>query len=174
MSIPPYISAMGEDSLSVEIGQLLLAKKYTIACAESCTGGLLSARLTAIPGSSAHIQGGVVSYANEVKENVLGVSAETLATVGAVSEETAGQMAVGVRRVLGTDIGVGITGIAGPTGDTVDKPLGLVYISVDGVNGTITTRNIFTGDRQAVRWQATDKALQMVREYLSKFNSSEI
>ena len=155
-----------EKSMESQVGKQLNSRGLTISCAESCTGGLLSARLTAVPGSSAYVIGGIVSYCNKVKEQQLGVSRHDLETVGAVSETVARQMAEGVARQLNTDIGVGITGIAGPGGATQDKPLGLVYISVSGPQGTATTRNVFTGDRQQVRWQSTEKALSMVLEQL--------
>ena len=154
-----------ENDLEYAVGRLLAARKLTIACAESCTGGLLSGRLTAVPGSSAYVMGGVVSYTNEVKVSHLGVKQATLDAVGAVSQETAWEMADGIRCRMHTDIGVGITGIAGPGGATADKPVGLVYISVSGCNGTVVTRNVFHGNRQQVRWQATEKALEMVAEY---------
>ena len=155
-----------ENDLEYAVGRLLAARKLTIACAESCTGGLLSGRLTAVPGSSAYVMGGVVSYTNEVKVSHLGVKQATLDAVGAVSQETAGEMAEVIRRGMHTDIGVGITGIAGPGGATANKPVGLVYISVSGDNGTVVTRNVFQGNRQQVRWQATEKALEMVSEYV--------
>lgn len=155
-----------ENALECVVGRRLAERKLTIACAESCTGGLLSGRLTAVPGSSAYVMGGVVSYTNEVKVSHLGVKQATLDAVGAVSEETAGQMAEGIRRNMHTDIGVGITGIAGPGGAVANKPVGLVYISVSGCNGTVVTRNVFQGNRQQVRWQATEKALDMVLKYV--------
>lgn len=159
------VENFSENDLEYAVGRLLAARKLTIACAESCTGGLLSGRLTAVPGSSAYVMGGVVSYTNEVKVSHLGVKQATLDAVGAVSQETAGEMAEGIRCRMHTDIGVGITGIAGPGGATADKPVGLVYISVSGCNGTVVTRNVFQGNRQQVRWQATEKALEMVAEY---------
>ena len=125
-------------------------------------------RLTAVPGSSAYVQGGIVSYSNQVKIEQLGVEAKVLDTVGAVSSQVAVQMAQGVRKRFHVDIGTGITGIAGPGGDTPDKPLGLVYIAVAGQAGTRVTRNVFAGDRQQVRWAATEKALSMVKEYLEE------
>lgn len=160
---------MGEEqSLEYAVGRLLADRKLTIACAESCTGGLLCGRLTAVPGSSAYVMGGVVSYTNEVKVSHLGVTPAVLAAYGAVSGETAVQMAEGVRSRMKADIGVGITGIAGPGGATDTKPVGLVYISVAGSSGTVTLRNIFTGSRHQVRCQATEKALIMVREYINR------
>ena len=111
-------------------GKALLSKEYTIACAESCTGGLLTSRLTDIAGSSAYVMGSIVSYDNTVKMNQVGVLPRTLEVKGAVSPETAAEMAAGVRKKLKTNIGVGITGIAGPGGGTAAKPVGLVYIAV--------------------------------------------
>ncbi len=157
---------LDEKALGNIVGKFLSQRGLTISCAESCTGGLLSARLTAVPGSSDYVIGGIVSYCNKVKEQQLGVSHHDLETVGAVSETVARQMAEGVRRQLSTDIGVGITGIAGPGGATEDKPVGLVYIAVAGPRGIVATRNVFAGDRQQVRWQSTEKALAMVVEQL--------
>ncbi len=157
---------LDEKAAEIIVGNLLKSKGLTISCAESCTGGLLSARLTAVPGSSEYVIGGIVSYCNKVKEQQLGVSHHDLETVGAVSETVARQMAEGVRRQLSTDIGVGITGIAGPGGATEDKPVGLVYIAVAGPRGIVATQNVFAGDRQQVRWQSTEKALAMVVEQL--------
>ena len=118
------------DSLEQVVGDGLRVRGMTLAVAESCTGGLLSKRITDVPGCSDYYLGGVCSYANEVKMNVLGVKKQTLDTLGAVSPEVAEQMAEGVAGVLGADVGVGITGIAGPGGGTAEKPTGLVYISI--------------------------------------------
>ena len=111
-------------------GKELRAAGLTIACAESCTGGLLTSMLTDVSGSSSYVMGSVVSYSNDVKARVLHVSEETLAVYGAVSEETAREMAQSVRKLIHADIGVGITGIAGPDGGSTEKPVGLVYIAV--------------------------------------------
>lgn len=123
---------MSKKLLEEQVGQQLLAQGLTIACAESCTGGLLTSRLTDIAGSSAYVMGSVVSYTNRIKETLVGVQHETLLAHGAVSEETAREMAEGIRRAIETDIGVGITGIAGPGGGTKEKPVGLVFIAVSG------------------------------------------
>ena len=148
------------------VHKLLTDRIQTLATAESCTGGLLSKRITDVPGCSDYYLGGVCSYASEVKMNVLGVKKETLDTVGAVSAETAEQMAAGVAKALGADIGVGITGIAGPGGGTEDKPTGLVYISVwyKGENFTRKTNSSFGRDR--VRMQAASTALDMIRRHI--------
>ena len=129
---------VGWDGATVQsaVAEMLIAKGQTLAAAESCTGGALSAKFTAMNGASSYFMGGVVSYSNEVKNRVLGVRAEDLETYGAVSEPVARQMAEGVRRVCGTTWGVSTTGIAGPTGGTPDKPVGTVWMAVAGPNGT--------------------------------------
>ena len=138
----------------------------TIAVAESCTGGLLGARLTEVPGSSKVVLGGVIAYANSVKQQELMVSPEDLQQHGAVSEPVAVQMARGVRGLTGATIGVGITGVAGPDGGTDDKPVGTVWIAVD-VRGAVTTsRAIYIGDRVEIRHRATQAALDMIRRAL--------
>ncbi len=138
----------------------------TIAVAESCTGGLLGARLTEIAGSSRVVLGGVIAYCNAVKEQELLVSPEDIVQHGAVSEPVAVQMARGVRGVTGATIGVGITGVAGPDGGTEDKPVGTVWIAVD-VRGDVTTsRAIYIGDRTEIRHRATQVALDMIRRAL--------
>ena len=155
-----------------QAGKLLLAQGMTIACAESCTGGLLTSRLTDIAGSSAYVMGSVVSYTNRIKEKLVGVRHETLLAHGAVSEETAREMAEGIRRAIETDMGVGITGIAGPGGGTATKPVGLVFIAVSGPDGTIVKENHFRGSRMEVKRQSTETALQMLCFYLSRRDSS--
>lgn len=160
------VEVQAERELEYQVGSLLKEKELTIACAESCTGGLIASRLTDVNGSSAYFPGGIVSYSNEVKINQLGVSADTLARVGAVSKEVAEAMAEGVRTRLKADMGISTTGIAGPTGATDSKPVGLVYIAVSGPKGTVVSRNIFEGSRYQVRWQAAEKALEMTLEYL--------
>ena len=154
------------EMLSDELGRELRARGLTISCAESCTGGLLTSTLTDIPGSSAYVMGSVVSYSNEVKSRVLGVSDETLSLYGAVSEETAREMAEGVRRLIQTDIGVGITGIAGPDGGSAEKPVGLIYISVANQSHTIVEKNNFSGTRLENKDAAVEKALQMIYDVM--------
>src|SRR5262249_38412939 len=121
-----YLFSETEAPIEEVVLDLCRAQGLTLATAESCTGGLVAGRLTAIPGSSDVVLGGIVSYANEVKRDVLGVSAETLAVHGAVSAETAVEMVQGARRALGADVAVSITGVAGPDGGTPEKPVGLV------------------------------------------------
>ena len=151
--------------LSTAVGKALLEREATISCAESCTGGLLSSLLTDVEGSSAYMQGTVVAYANEVKEKLLGVKHETLEKYGAVSEETAREMARGAAKLMGTDIGVGITGIAGPGGGTEEKPVGRVYIAVAGPQGEQVRANDFCGDRDEVKLQTASTALRMLVDY---------
>ena len=156
------------DSLEAVVGKLLEEKGLTLAVAESCTGGLLSKRLTDIPGCSSYYLGGVCSYSNQVKINVLGVDGALIARNGAVDPLVAEQMARGVARVIGSDIGVGITGIAGPGGGTPEKPVGLVYISVCyGDRAVVHTMRSSLG-RDRVRVQAASTALDMVRRILAE------
>jgi nicotinamide-nucleotide amidase len=144
----------------------------TLAAAESCTGGLVSARLTAVPGASAVFKGGVVSYANEVKESALGVQPELLERHGAVSAEVAQAMAEGVRVRLGADIGVSVTGVAGPDGGTEDKPVGLVFVHAVGPDGEEARRSELPGDREMIRGRATAAALHLVRRLLQSRHGS--
>ena len=130
--------------------------------AESCTGGLLANRITNVPGSSEVFLGGVVSYSNALKQSLLGVPAETLVQYGAVSEPVARAMAEGARQRLGGWWGVGITGIAGPGGATPDKPVGLVYVAVSDPDTTVVKRQLFAGDRQTIKYRATQYALWLL------------
>ena len=160
--------AYGEDGTDLAAAVLAAceAKALHIAVAESCTGGLLGARLTAIAGSSAVVLGGVIAYSNEVKRDLLGVRQETLDGHGAVSEQVATEMAAGVRRLVGAEIGMAITGVAGPGGGTADKPVGLVWICVD-VQGTVRPHGSrFIGDRAEIRFRSTQAALDILRRML--------
>ena len=141
---------------------LCIEKNITFGTAESCTGGLISASVTDIAGASAVFFGGIVSYDNSVKENLLGVHKQTLMEKGAVSPETALQMSGGALRALNVDYAVAVTGIAGPGGSTAEKPVGLVYISTASKNGAVVTENHFSGDRESVRLQTVEKALSML------------
>ena len=152
------------------VGQMLCAKGYTISCAESCTGGLLTSMLTDVPGSSAYVMGSVVSYSNDVKSRILHVAEETLAAHGAVSPETAREMAEGVRDLMQTDVGVGITGIAGPGGGSPEKPVGLVYIAVSTLGKTSVEKNVFSGVRAEIKRAAVNKALAMVQEMIREMD----
>ncbi|WP_034629316.1 CinA family protein [Desulfotruncus alcoholivorax] len=148
------------------VGKMLLAKGMTVALAESCTGGLVMKRLSDIPGSSEYFLGGIVSYSNEIKIDLLGVPKETIAEFGAVSEQTARSMADGIKKLTSSSIGVGITGIAGPGGGTPQKPVGLVYIALASDNPVKCQKFNFTGDRNEIRLSAADAALNMIREYI--------
>ncbi len=150
--------------LSSALVRELLARNLQAATAESCTGGLVAAALTDVPGVSACYLGGVVSYANSVKHGVLGVPETVLETVGAVSAECAEAMARGVRERLGADLAVSTTGIAGPGGGTPTKPVGLVYFGVADRDGARSFRRVFPGDRAAVRAQAVATALSLLLE----------
>jgi PncC family amidohydrolase len=152
--------------VEAEIGALLEAQGLTLATAESCTGGLVAHRITNIPGSSAYFRGGIVAYANEIKEGLLGVDPETLIAYGAVSEQTALEMAQGARRCLGTSLAVSITGIAGPSGGTLEKPVGLVYIGLSAADAEICQRHIWDGDRLANKERSAEAALALVLGYL--------
>lgn len=151
------------DSLEQVVGDGLRQRGMTLAVAESCTGGLLSKRITDVPGCSDYYLGGVCSYANEVKMNLLGVKKETLDTLGAVSSEVAEQMAEGVAKALGADVGVGITGVAGPGGGTEEKPVGLVYISVWHKGQHFTRKMKAANGRDRIRMQAASTALDLIR-----------
>jgi nicotinamide-nucleotide amidase len=153
--------------LHVAVVQQLRDKGQSLATAESCTGGLVSARLTEIPGASEVLLGGVVSYSNEVKEHQLGVPHEILVEHGAVSPEVALAMARGVRDRLGADWGIGITGIAGPGGGTEAKPVGLVYWSAAGPDGAVVEHRVFPGDRRVVREWSFNSSLDLLRRRLA-------
>ncbi|TEU10786.1 MAG: CinA family protein [Anaerolineales bacterium] len=157
---------MGTEPLEKAVGRLLTEQKLTIALAESCTGGLIAHRLTNVPGSSAYLIGGVVSYANEAKERILGVSHQTLQEHGAVSEETAREMSRGVRRLFQTDVALAVTGIAGPSGGTLEKPVGLTYIALTAADLKRCERYLWKGDRWANKEQSAEAALRMLHEYL--------
>jgi len=155
---------MNDPNLTVAttLVELLKARGLTCATAESCTGGGVGSAITAVPGSSAVFAGGVISYSNAVKESVLGVSPDTLDTVGAVSAETAAQMAEGVRRLLKVDLAVSLTGIAGPDGGSDEKPVGLVWFGLATARGVRTEKAIFRGDRAGIRANAVIHALGML------------
>lgn len=158
--------AASEMPLEAAVGRLLRDAGLTLAVAESCTGGLVAHRITEVPGSSAYFLGGVVAYANEVKERLLGVRRTTLLEHGAVSPETALEMARGVRRLIGADLGVGVTGIAGPSGGTPQKPVGLVYVALVAPDGEWVEEHRWQGDRHANKALSAEAALELVRRYL--------
>jgi PncC family amidohydrolase len=153
--------------LEEEIIARLVEQGRTVAVAESCTGGLVGHRLTQVPGSSAAFLGGVIAYHNTVKERVLGVPAEVLEREGAVSEATVLAMAEGVRRLLGADVAVAVTGVAGPSGGTDDKPVGLTYVALAGPESRTCERYLWRGERQANKESSAEAALALLRRYLS-------
>lgn len=155
-----------------EAGRLLAGKNLTLAVAESCTGGLISHRLTNIPGSSEYFLGGFVTYSNIVKETVLGVEHHLIEEYGAVSTHVVQSMARGARRLAGADVSLAVSGIAGPTGGTAEKQVGLVFIAVDGVGGTKVAKYNFKGDRLSIKDQSAHAALDMLKEALVAGNYS--
>jgi nicotinamide-nucleotide amidase len=160
------IYGIDEETLEMVVVKQLIEQKVKLALAESCTGGLLANRITDVPGSSATLLAGIISYSNEAKMKFLGVPGELIGKHGAVSCEVAHAMASGVREVTGADIGMGITGIAGPTGGTPTKPVGLVYIALSTKNDTISTENHFLGSRIDIKARSAQAALVMLRQHL--------
>lgn len=155
--------------LEEEVGSLLRAAGLKIAVAESCTGGLLGQRITSVSGSSEYFLGGVIAYSNEIKNRVLGIGNDVLRREGAVSETVAIQMATSVRGRFMADIGVGVTGIAGPLGGSKDKPVGLVYIALaDGRRCRVCRFDIRGKRRNTIRDLSAKGALEMVRDFLKK------
>ena len=150
-------------SLSSDVIKRLSGK--TIATAESLTGGGIGSALTAVAGSSAVYKGGIISYTNEIKHNVLGVSTESLEKHGAVSAPVAEQMASGVRRIINSDIAVSVTGLAGPSGDEFGNPVGTVYIGYEDSQRRVTEHYLFDGNREAVRFQTIHAALELILKY---------
>lgn len=158
----------GEDEVMLEevVGKLLNDNNLTVSMAESCTGGKIASLITSVPGSSGWFRGSVVAYDNSIKTGVLGVSKETLRIYGAVSAETAGEMARGARRLMGTDYAVAVTGIAGPTGGTADKPVGTVWMAIDSESGLITEKQIFADNRQINISRSSYGALNLLRKQI--------
>ena len=161
-----YIYGIDDETLEEVVGKLLKTKKLTVSVAESCTGGMLGEMITRIPGSSEYFQGGVISYSAKVKEDLLKVPPEVIKKYGEVSKEVAQLMAEGVRRCCHSDIGISITGIAGPGGATEKKKVGLVYMALADDKKTITQKHQLFGDRQLIRLRASRRALNMLRMYL--------
>lgn len=152
----------GEDALEKQFGQILRKKGVTVATAESCTGGEIARMITSVPGSSAYYKGSVVSYANEVKINILGVNAGDIEREGAVSETVVLQMAEGVRKLMGTDYAVSTSGVAGPDGGTADKPIGTVWIGVATPQGSFAKKFVFSFTRERNIAKAAAKALELL------------
>ncbi|MGH7930445.1 MAG: CinA family protein [Candidatus Binatia bacterium] len=158
-----YIYAEGDRTLEEVVGELLLAKGKTLALAESCTGGYLSHRITRVAGSSAYFYGGVITYSNEAKVLFLGVKPETLEQNGAVSSETALEMSAGIRERTGASVGLSVTGVAGPGGGSVEKPVGTVWISINGEGYPEARRFQFEGQRERIIAATSQAALDWLR-----------
>jgi nicotinamide-nucleotide amidase len=165
--IGEYMYGEDESDLADVVLQRTRARGYRLAVAESCTGGMLGARLTAIPGASDVFVGGIVAYDDVVKVSALGVDPATLRAHGAVSEATAREMASGIRRVMQTQVGIAITGIAGPSGGTAEKPVGLVWTVADVEGRVSATHRVFPGNREEIRQRAAQAALDLIRRMLA-------
>jgi len=161
-----YVFSSGGESLEEVVGMYLMMRQKTLAVAESCTGGLLSERLTRVPGSSNYFLGGVVCYSNELKTKLVGVPTELIKQNGAVSKPVAQALAEGIRKHTGASLGIGITGVAGPGGGTLDKPVGMVFIALADERGTQIREFHFPGDRERVRQWSTQMALEVIRRRL--------
>ncbi|MBP7707760.1 MAG: competence/damage-inducible protein A [Candidatus Aminicenantes bacterium] len=162
----PWIYSRDGSGLETVVGSLLRERGATLACAESCTGGLIGHRLTEVAGSSAYFLESAVVYANRAKVRRLGVPARLIERHGAVSAPVARAMAAGVRKTAGADYGLAVTGVAGPGGGTARKPVGLVHFALAHARGTAVERHIFAGGRSAIKFQASQKALDMLRKAL--------
>ena len=156
-----------DTTLERAVGAALVKRGEMVATAESCTGGMISARITAVPGSSAWFAGGVVSYSNSVKESALGVPAGLITRHGAVSAEVADAMARGAMGRVGAAWAIAVTGLAGPGGGTPEKPVGLVYVAIGSPDGVAVRELHLTGDRAQIRTQATTRALQLLKAALA-------
>ncbi len=156
------------NALEEEVAHILLSQKLTIAVAESCPGGLIASRLTNISGSSAFFERGAVTYSNLSKTEMLGVPKEVIETYGAVSEQTAKAMAEGIRKQSRTDLGLSVTGIAGPTGGAPGKPVGTVFIALSSDRGTECQKHLFKGNRETIRWETSETALRWIRNCCQK------
>lgn len=165
--VGPYIFAAGDQNMEEVVGHLLLEKNLSISVAESCTGGLIGHRLTSVPGSSRYFHGGVVVYSNQSKVDLLRVDPRTLETHGAVSERTVEEMARGVKDRIKTDLGLAVTGIAGPDGGTRQKPVGTVHVGLAARDKTFSREYRFWGNRGQVKLHSSMMALDWVRRYLN-------
>lgn len=165
LALGEHLFSRHGEKLEEVVARVLTENRATIAVAESCTGGMLAERLTNVPGSSNYFLGGVVCYSNELKISFVDVPGEIIESKGAVSAEVALALADGIRRHAGATLGVGVTGIAGPGGGTPEKPVGLVHIAIADERGPRERRLRFPGDRERIRQQATQGALDMVRRY---------
>jgi nicotinamide-nucleotide amidase len=160
------LAARQPHPLAVELGRLLSARKLTLALAESCTGGLIGSMITDVAGSSGYFLGSAVTYAYSAKANILGVKHETLLTKGAVSAETAAEMAQGARRIFGADIAASVTGIAGPDGAMPGKPVGLVHIHLSAADAEIGERHVWDADRMENKLLSAEAVVGLVIRYM--------
>jgi len=164
---------VGNPSLEEQIGALLRKHEKTISIAESCTGGLISHRITNVAGSSNYYDRGVIAYSNQSKIDTLHVSPETLKKFGAVSRQTAIEMAQGIKQVSGSDLGLAVTGIAGSEGGTPEKPVGLVYICLASDESVVCEEFRFKGKREEIKLQASEAALEMTKKYFQAMSESQ-
>jgi len=161
-----FVFSDNGDSLEQIVGYFLQMRGATLAVAESCTGGLVAERVTSVSGSSRYFAGGAVVYSNDLKTDFAGVPAELIQAHGAVSREVAAALAEGIRKRCGTTLGIGVTGVAGPGGGTPEKPVGLVFLALASEQGTEVVERNFPGDRERIRWFASQQALDLVRRKL--------
>ncbi|MGC9974686.1 MAG: nicotinamide-nucleotide amidohydrolase family protein, partial [Gaiellaceae bacterium] len=171
---PDTLFARDERSVEEIVLELARSQQLTLGTAESCTGGLVAGRLTEVPGASDVFRGSIVAYADEIKRNSLGVAEKTLAQHGAVSAECARELAQGARRALGVDVAVAVTGIAGPSGGTAEKPVGLVFFCAAGPDGQLEQELRFSGERNQVRRFAAVAALHLLRRLLTQNGHTEL
>lgn len=157
-----------DDPVEVKLGRALNERGWTLAVAESCTGGLVGHKITEVPGSSNYFMGGIIAYAYEAKEKFLGVEHNTLETHGAVSKETAMQMAEGIRKAFDVEVGIGVTGIAGPASDLSEKPVGLTWIAVSTSQGTSAQSYHWKGDRSSNKLESAQAALEFTLQIIKE------
>ena len=167
-ALGPAVFALNGETMEDVVGAILTGSGRTLSVAESCTGGLISMRLTEVPGSSGYFMEGAVTYSNEAKVRTLGVSESTLQTHGAVSSQTAEEMAKGMRERAGTDLAIAVTGVAGPGGGSEEKPVGTVFVGYADGYATRSMKFMFPGDRELIRWRASQAALDYLRRRILK------
>ncbi|GAJ18323.1 unnamed protein product, partial [marine sediment metagenome] len=164
-----YIFASDDKTMEAVVGELLKDRKLTLSVAESCTGGLIGHRLTSVPGSSFYFERGAVVYSNRSKVEMLGVKQQTIDSYGAVSDQTVREMAEGIKKVAKTDMGLAVTGIAGPEGGTEYKPVGTAFVGLSVEGEIFSDEYRFSGDREKVKLHTSEMALDWVRRYLNGY-----
>lgn len=157
------------EKLHYDVGKELFEKKLTLALAESCSGGLIAHRITQVPGASRFFVGGIVAYSNDLKIQILGVNPDVINKYGAVSKETALEMAHGMCHISGAEISCSVTGITGPEGGTKEKPVGTVYIAIVSHRRAICERCQFTGSREEIKNKTANRALELIIQFISKY-----